>query len=1236
MNISKTTYFCLLGLLAVFVVPAALFALGTVPPTTLETAPTHWDGSGDIWGYDGANRVIDKRDGRIQSISQLREGPYKGAPEIAARAFLMDHQDWVGLVPDEKNLRVARVAESPLGKHVTFERVINSVVVYPGNLVVSLTNDGYVMFYFSSLYPFSDAVATTPSLTRADAERIATDYLHPTVLPGYVPREELVIWAGDNRDFSLCWKFRAYYDAPLGDWEVLVDANSGAIRRVKDLSSSVNGTGNVYDPDPLSQASATYGTGGFVDNSDANSADLNSQLINRVLLDITRTNIFPGVDIYTLDGPWVHLNDIEAPAGAPVSLVNTAAFDSVRSTQAFEDVMCYYHIDKSQRWIQSLGFGTIQHGSIACDPHGLNGADNSHYVPGDNHIAFGEGGVDDAEDADVIWHEYGHAIQASQVPGWGGGDENRMGEGFGDYWATSYSRSQNNFRNNWVFNWDGHNPFWAGRVVDANLHYPEDNTGVHFGGQIWSQACYDAETTIGRGAMDYIVLQHHFLLGVGASMLTAAQAIVTTDINWSGGFYLYAISDAFVPRGLLTRPSNDQCSGSINIFALPYSTTGSTATADNNINNCVGTISPDVFYTLNPSGVCDRRIIVSLCGSGYDTGIEVRTGGDCPGLFNVNCNDDDCGLQSQTFFTAVAGLPYYIIVHGFSTYAGAYTLNVTGTNFGSLPANDECAGSLPINSLPYSDAGSTCGAANNYPSCIGFTSADVFYTLNLLTCQTVTASLCGSGYDTGLEVRTAGGCPGAQPVACDDDYCAPYGPSQVTFVANALENYYLIVHGFGPIDAGPYTLNVTGVPFFEANDACPGVAVIGALPYTDFGSTRCANYEGYPHIGSNAPDVIYQITPATCQTLRASNCIGTNYDSRIDVRAGGNCPGDMLVAWNDDFCGVFSQVDWFAAAGVPYYIIQYGFAGNTGSFELQVTSQGAATAPNDLCAGAKDITSIPYLDYGSTVCATNQISGCYGASSNDVVYRLNVGAGLPCTTLNISLCGSNYDTGLRVMTGGACPGSTEVACDDDSGCPINGGGLSSNVFFTYVPGQDYWIHVDGFGSGSSGTYKLSVTSSCQPESLVVQRMPASNDVRLTWAAPRGAVGGSINYKVYRSNSFPVATIPANLIVTTVSLQYVDAGRVGNAALQSFYTVTADAFFAQTDPGDGAISGIREERKNVDPAVLNALQETYIPVYFDPANIHPLDPAKVATLPTVQYPEQMNPAPQNNNYPAQPK
>ncbi len=578
----------------------------------------------------------------------------------------------------------------------------------------------------------------------------------------------------------LCWKYRAYYDNPQGDWELLVDARDGQIRRAKDVAAYDNGTGHRYiGPDPLTNVGATYGDPGYTDGGDANTAQLQAQRVSQSLLDITNSG-FPLFQ-YSLTGPWVHLQDIEAPAGAPVTQILNSDFSYTRDAQAFEDVNCYYHIDAAQRWMQSLGFNTIQHASIAVDPHGFNGADNSHYVGGGNYIAFGEGGVDDAEDADVIWHEYGHAIQHSQVAGWGGGEEGAMGEGFGDYFAASYSRTLNAFRNNWVFNWDGHNAFWGGRTLDQNKHYPESWVNeVHADGEIWSQGCYDAETQLGRSVMDYLVLQHHFLIGSSASMYTAAQALLTADINAYNGLHLWALADAFVPRGLLSRPANDVCGG-YSIFSLPYGDAGSTATADNNYANCIGTASPDVIYTLQPQ-ICPTNVTVSLCGSTYDTGLEVRTGGACPGASSMGCSDDFCGgppaRQSQVSFLAAAGTTYYIVIHGYSTYAGSYTLNVSGTLASPVPANDTCPGTA-IATLPYSDAGSTCTAANNYANCVNSTSRDVFYNLTLASCQTVTASLCGSGYDTAIEVRRGGGCPGAQPVACDDDACGLQ--SQVSF-----------------------------------------------------------------------------------------------------------------------------------------------------------------------------------------------------------------------------------------------------------------------------------------------------------------------------------------------------------------------------------------------------------------------------------------------------------------------
>ena len=55
--------------------------------------------------------------------------------------------------------------------------------------------------------------------------------------------------------------------------------------------------------------------------------------------------------------------------------------------------------------------------------------DNSFYIPRQDTISLGSGGVDDAEDAEVTWHEYGHAIQDDQVPRFGTSNPMRLDRG---------------------------------------------------------------------------------------------------------------------------------------------------------------------------------------------------------------------------------------------------------------------------------------------------------------------------------------------------------------------------------------------------------------------------------------------------------------------------------------------------------------------------------------------------------------------------------------------------------------------------------------------------------------------------------------------------------------------------------------------------------------------------------------------------------------------------------------
>jgi hypothetical protein len=73
-------------------------------------------------------------------------------------------------------------------------------------------------------------------------------------------------------------------------------------------------------------------------------------------------------------------------------------------------------------------------------------------------------------------------------------------------------------------------------------------------------------------------------------------------------------------------------------------------------------------------------------GTTYDSKIGVFSG-TCAAPVCVTGNDDFCGLQSQVTFASALGTTYYVLVTGFSTNTGAFTL--TTTCAAAIP-NDIC------------------------------------------------------------------------------------------------------------------------------------------------------------------------------------------------------------------------------------------------------------------------------------------------------------------------------------------------------------------------------------------------------------------------------------------------------------------------------------------------------------------------------------------------------------------
>jgi Fungalysin metallopeptidase (M36) len=222
--------------------------------------------------------------------------------------------------------------------------------------------------------------------------------------------------------------------------------------------------------------------------------------------------------------------------------------------------MVYFHIDRVQRYLQQLGFTNVLNGPIKVNVVG-RADDNSDYSPVTKALRFGTGGVDDAEDAEIILHEYGHAIQDNQVPGFGASSEcGAMGEGFGDYLAGSFFANAKPARlQPCVGSWDavsysGDDPPSL-RRLDSNKKYPRDVHGeVHDDGEIWSACLWELRTALGGPVADKLIIAHHFLLTPNSTFENAANALITTDQQLNNGRNVDVIRDVFVRRGILPNP----------------------------------------------------------------------------------------------------------------------------------------------------------------------------------------------------------------------------------------------------------------------------------------------------------------------------------------------------------------------------------------------------------------------------------------------------------------------------------------------------------------------------------------------------------------------------------------------------------------------------------------------------------------------------------------------------------
>src|SRR4051794_9804852 len=427
------------------------------------------------------------------------------------KQFLVEHADELRL-PGAESLLEVHTAVTPIGRVVRYQQVHDGLPVLDTEVLVATDKreDHVVQIDLDRQARLDVAPAGDRQLTPEAARQSALRAVGDPPLRTEPPEVEQAYFPGSDglhRSYVVLLPTR---ESQPHDWRVVIDADTGAVLDRRDLIKLVDGTGLVFDPNPVVTAhdaslrdpDATAASCGFAGTA---RATIDAQRLTRPLRDIT---FDAGTGRHRLEGPFVRMQEFGAPATNLPEEGDKDAFVYSSGDDRFEAVNIYYHVDTYQRYLQDgsrgPGITTARNSQIPCDPHEGSGA--AFYSPVDKGLHFSDSGPcrpDRAEDAHVMIHEYGHAIQDDQVPGWGlpnpttGRRETRaMGEGYGDMAACIYFAEHGFLREvfePWIFGDQG-----GLRRVDGTKVYPADWANEeHADGEIWSAALWNIYRAIG-------------------------------------------------------------------------------------------------------------------------------------------------------------------------------------------------------------------------------------------------------------------------------------------------------------------------------------------------------------------------------------------------------------------------------------------------------------------------------------------------------------------------------------------------------------------------------------------------------------------------------------------------------------------------------------------------------------------------------------------------------------------
>lgn len=440
----------------------------------------------------------------------------------------------------------ARVAVPGGGSIVRFSQRVGGLPVFGAEAVVASPDSGAPILVADETVTGVDGDDAGAAISRGQAIAAALEATNSPSLRAPA-QAKLGIEPKNGR---MAWEVSLPAGKPFADFLVVVDARNGEALSSRDVLWNFNGAATVFNPNPVVQQASYSGL--------KDSKDKDSDLLTSLLLPVTLPNITSTKGC--LKGVYA-----DARLGKKAEAVCSPNADFTGLTRAdneFEAVMSYFHIDRTRAYVDSLGLSK----PLRSKPQKVraNGIpdDNSFYSSMTQSMTLGTGGVDDAEDADVIVHEYGHSLQDQAVKNYGRTvDAASIGEGFGDYLAAAMSAltTGGSEFDACIFDWDGvsYSNTGCGRTADRSFTLKKAESAcfqeVHCLGEVWSSTLFELRQTLGvdsagASVMDRVTLESNFMLTKGASFKSASKALLAADELLYAGAHVPAIQTELTAR----------------------------------------------------------------------------------------------------------------------------------------------------------------------------------------------------------------------------------------------------------------------------------------------------------------------------------------------------------------------------------------------------------------------------------------------------------------------------------------------------------------------------------------------------------------------------------------------------------------------------------------------------------------------------------------------------------------